>query len=129
MTASTASTTSSTPTTPNIYNLNAYDAVVALILTQYLRQRDYKAELGKVIGSENNKTEIDGPGLADILDRSMAWAKGMLTTSSDEPLTGELIDTVKEVISDFSGTRYVQAMDAGFAEMLDDFYHDRIRKA
>ena len=108
--------------TVNKYDFNAYDTVIALVLTQYLKERDYKAELGRVIGTD----AIDGAALADLLDRTAAWASGSLT-SSFEPLQKGLGDVVNAALTDFSGIRYVQSMDVGFCQFLDDFYHDRIK--
>lgn len=105
----------------NKYNFNAYDTVIALILTQYLKERDYKEELERVLSGK----EVNGPELSNLLNRSMAWASTR-TGESPDPLTGEMIAAVKEVQQNFSGQRYVQSMDAGFAEFLDDFLNDRI---
>ncbi len=105
----------------NKYNFNAYDTVIALILTQYLKERDYKEELKKVL----SETEVNGPTLVDLLDRSMVWASTR-TGESPDPLTEELIDAVIEIMQNSSGQRYVQSMEAGFAEFLDDFLNDRI---
>ncbi len=104
------------------YNFNAYDTVIALILTQYLKTKDYKAELGKVV----NGREINGPELAKLLDSAAAWASSTLITNPDQ-LTGQVIEAVKLALEDFSGERYVQSMDAGFAEFLDDFLNDRTK--
>lgn len=104
------------------YNFNAYDTVIALILTQYLKTKDYKAELGKVV----NGREINGPELAKLLDSATAWASTTLIKSPDQ-LTGQVIEAVKLALEDFSGERYVQSMDAGFAEFLDDFLNDRTK--
>lgn len=99
----------------NKYNFNAYDTVIALILTQYLKERDYKEELERVLSGK----EVNGPELSNLLNRSMAWASTR-TGESPDPLMGEMIAAVKEVQQNFSGQRYVQSMDAGFAEFLDD---------
>ena len=104
------------------YNFNAYDTVIALILTQYLKTKDYKAELGKVV----NGREINGPELAKLLDSATAWASTTLIKSPDQ-LTGQVIEAVKIALEDCSGEQYVQSMDAGFAEFLDDFLNDRTK--
>jgi hypothetical protein len=31
----------------NKYDFNAYDTIIALVLTQFLKERNYKAELGR----------------------------------------------------------------------------------
>ncbi len=102
------------------YNFNAYDTVIALVLAQYLKERDYHEELGKVV--KGNK--INGPELADLLNHAAAWASTTLPDSF-EPLQKGLADVVKATLTDFSGQQYVQSMEAGFAGFLDDFYHDR----
>ena len=107
----------------NKYGFNAYDTVIALILTQYLKTRDYKAELGKII----DENHINTSALVELLDRAALWASTNMVRS-EEPLSGKVTDAVCLVLADFSGERYVHAMDAGFAEFLDDFYHDRIEQ-
>ena len=107
----------------NKYDFNAYDTVVALVLTRYLMNTGRsKEELGTVVGDGT----IDGAALADLLDRAVVWAKGGLK-SSGEPLTDAMITEIKTALEGFSGKCYVQSMDAGFARFLDDFYHDRIK--
>jgi len=103
------------------YNFNAYDTVIALVLTQYLKERDYHEELGKVI----NGNEINGSELAALLNRAASWASTTLSESF-EPLQKGLADVVKAALQDFSGEQYVQSMDAGFAEFLGDFLNDNI---
>lgn len=106
----------------NKYDFSAYDTAIALILTRYLSSTgEVKKELGRVVGSGT----IDGAALSDLLDRAAAWAEDGLRPS-DDPKTEKLMDAVKTVLDDFSGKRYVQSMDAGFCQFLDDFYHDRI---
>ena len=106
----------------NKYDFNAYDTAVALILTRYLSSTgEVKKELGRVVGTGT----IDGTALADLLDRAAAWAEEGIKPS-DDPKTEKLMDAVKTVLDGFSGKRYVQSMDAGFAEFLDDFLNDRI---
>lgn len=107
----------------NKYGFNAYDTVIALILTQYLKPRDYRAELGKIVDGNH----INAPALAELLDAAAVWATETLRTSSD-PLMEGIRDAVKNALADFFGEKYVHAMDAGFAEFLDDFYHDRIKQ-
>jgi len=104
------------------YDFNAYDTIIALVLTQYLKERDYKDELGKVVDTG----DIDGAALADLLNRAVAWSKGGLNVSSDR-YTEEMKQAVDVALTDFSGTRYVQSMDVGFCQFLEDFYHDRIK--
>ena len=106
----------------NKYGFNAYDTVIALALTEYLKKRDYKAELGKVVGTG----DMDGAALADLLNRAVAWSKGGLNVSSDR-YTKEMKQAVEVALTDFSGIRYVQSMDVGFCQFLEDFYHDRIK--
>ena len=107
----------------NKYDFNAYDTAIALILTRYLSSTgEVKKELSRVVGSGT----IDGAALSDLLDRTVAWAEDGLRPS-DDPKTEELIDAVKMVLDGFSGKRYVQSMDAGFCQFLDDFYNDRIK--
>ena len=103
------------------YNFNAYDSIIALILTQYLKQRDYKTELGKVVEGKR----INAPALAELLDRAAVWAKDKLISPTD-PLTEGLNEGIRTALQDFSGEQYVHAMDAGFAEFLDDFLHDNV---
>ena len=69
---------------------------------------------------------IYGAALSDLLDRAAAWAEEGLRPS-DDPKTEKLMDAVKTVLDGFSGKRYVQSMDAGFCQFLDDFYNDRIK--
>ena len=102
------------------YNFNAYDSIIALILTQYLKERDYKAELGKVVEGKR----INAPALAELLDRAAVWAKDKLISPTD-PLTEGLNEGIRTALQDFSGEQYVHAMDTGFAEFLDDFLNDR----
>jgi hypothetical protein len=59
------------------YNFNAYDTGIALVLTQYLKERDYHEELGRVISGK----EINGPELADLLNRAAVWASTTLMES------------------------------------------------
>ena len=106
----------------NKYDFNAYDTAVALILTKYLSSTgEVKKELGRVVGSDT----IDGAALSDLLDRAAAWAEDGLRPS-DDPKTEKLIDAVRMVLDGFSGKRYVQSMEVGFCQFLDDFYNDRI---
>ena len=96
---------------------------VALILTRYLSSTgEVKKELSRVVGTGT----IDGAVLADLLDRAVTWAEDGLRPS-DDPKTEKLIDAVKMVLDGFSGKRYVQSIDAGFCQFLDDFYNDRIK--
>ena len=106
----------------NKYDFNAYDTIIALVLTQFLKERDYKAELGNVIGTGT----IDGAALADLLDRAVRQAREGLNIASDR-LTEEMRQAVTAALDDFSGVRYVQSMDVRFCQFLDDFYHDRIK--
>ena len=107
----------------NKYDFNAYDTAVALILTRYLSSTgEVKKELGRVVGTGT----IDGTALADLLDRAAAWAEEGIKPS-DDPKTEKLMDAVKTVLDGFSGKRYVQSIDAGFCQFLDDFYNDRIK--
>jgi len=105
----------------NKYDFNAYDTAIALILTRYLSSTgEVKKKLSRIVGSGT----IDGAALSDLLDRAVAWAEDGLRPS-DDPKTEKLIDAVKMVLDGFSGKRYVQSMDAGFCQFLDDFYNDR----
>ena len=104
------------------YDFNAYDTVIALALTEYLKERNYKAELRNVVETGT----VDGAALADLLNRAVAWSKGGLNASSDR-YTEEMKQAVNVALTDFSGTRYVQSMDVGFCQFLEDFYHDRIK--
>ena len=107
----------------NKYDFNAYDTAVALILARYLSSTgEVKKELSRVVGSGT----IDGAALSDLLDRAVTWAEDGLRPS-DDPKTEKLIDAVKMVLDGFSGKRYVQSIDAGFCQFLDDFYNDRIK--
>jgi len=107
----------------NKYDFNAYDTAIALILTRYLISTgEVKKELSRVVGPGT----IDGAALADLLDRAAVWAEEGLKPS-DDPKTEKLIDAVKTVLDGFSGKRYVQSMEAGFCQFLDDFYNDRIK--
>ena len=107
----------------NKNDFNAYDTAVALILTRYLSSTgEVKKELGRVVGSDT----IDGAALSDLLDRATAWAEDGLRPS-DDPKTVKLMNAVKTVLNGFSGKRYVQSMDAGFCQFLDDFLNDRIK--
>lgn len=106
----------------NKYDFNAYDTAIALILTRSLSSTgEVKMELDKVVGTGT----IDGVALSDLLDRAVAWAEEELRPS-DDPKTEKLMEEVKTVLNEFSGKRYVQNMEAGFCQFLDDFYHDRI---
>ena len=107
----------------NKYDFNAYDTVVALVLTRYLMITGRsKIELGAVFGDGT----VDGLALADLLDRATVWAKeGM--KSRGESLTDNMATEIGKALEGFSGKRYVQSMETGFAEFLDDFYHDRIK--
>ena len=105
----------------NKYDFNAYDTAIALILTRYLSSTgEVKKKLSRIVGSGT----IDGAALSDLLDRAVAWAEDGLRPS-DDPKTEKLIDAVKMVLDGFSGKRYVQSMNAGFCQFLDDFYNDR----
>lgn len=107
----------------NKYDFNAYDTAIALILTRYLSSTgEVKKELSRVVGIGT----IDGAALSDLLDRATAWAEDGLRPS-DDPKTVKLMDAVKTVLDGFSGKRYVQSMEVGFCQFLDDFYHDRIK--
>ena len=106
----------------NKYDFNVYDTAIALILTRYLSSTgEVKKELSRVVGPGT----IDGAALADLLDRAAAWAEDELNPS-DDPKTAKLMDAVKTVLDGFSGKHYVQSMDAGVCQFLDDFYNDRI---
>lgn len=108
----------------NRYGFNAYDTVIALVLTQYLKGTgNPKTELAKVVG----RGEVDGAALARLLDSAATWAQEGLHEESD-PLNDKLTAEIKGALKGFSGTQYVQAMDAGFVEFLNDFYHNRIRR-
>lgn len=104
------------------YGFNTYDTITALVLTQYLKERDYKAELGKAISGK----QVSAPALAELLDRAALWATTGLA-DSDEYITENIIEAVRLALEDFSGEEYVHAMDAGFAEFLDDFLNDRVK--
>ncbi len=107
----------------NKYDFNAYDTAIALILTRYLSSTgEVKAELGKVVGTGT----INGAALSDLLDRATAWAEDGLRPS-DDPKTEKVMNAVKTVLDGFLGKRYVQSMETGFCQFLDDFYHDRIK--
>jgi hypothetical protein len=106
----------------NKYDFNAYDTIIALVLTQFLKERNYKAELRNVVETGT----VDGAALADLLNRAVAWSKGGLNASSNR-YTEEMKQAVTAALDDFSGVRYVQSMDVGFCQFLDDFYHDRIK--
>ena len=107
----------------NKYDFNAYDTMVALVLTRYLMNTGRpKTELGTVV----RDGAIDGAALADLLDRAAVWAQSGLK-SSGEPLNDNMVTEIRKALEGFSGKSYVQSMDAGFAEFLDDFYHDRIK--
>lgn len=107
----------------NKYDFNAYDTVVALVLTRYLMNTGRsKTELGTIVGDGT----VDGLALADLLDRAVVWAQEGLK-SSGELLTDNIVTEIGKALEGFSGKRYVQSMDTGFAEFLDDFYNDRIK--
>ena len=107
----------------NKYDFNAYDTAIALILTRYLSSTgEVKTELGKVVGTGT----IDGAELSNLLDRAVAWAEEELRPS-DDPKTEKVMNAVKTVLDGFLGKRYVQSMETGFCQFLDDFYHDRIK--
>ena len=56
----------------NRYGFNAYDTVIALVLTQYLKSTGHpKMELAKVVG----RGEVDGAALARLLDSAATWAQ------------------------------------------------------
>lgn len=104
------------------YNFNEYDTDIALVLTRYLISTgNPKAELKKVIGDG----KVDGGALANLLDRAAAWAKPGLEIPS-ERFTEKMKENVKTALTGFSGRRYVQNMDQGFVEFLEDFYNDRL---
>ena len=63
----------------NKYDFNAYDTIIALVLTQFLKERNYKAELRNVVETGT----VDGAALADLLNRAVAWSKGSLNASSN----------------------------------------------
>ena len=86
------------------------------------KERDYKAELGKVIGTGN----VDRAALVDLLNNAVRQAREGLNIASDR-LTEEMKQAVKEALTDFSGVRYVQSMDVGFCQCLDEFYYDQIK--
>ena len=71
--------------------------------------------------------EVDGAALARLLDSAATWAQEGLHERND-PLNDQLTAEIKDTLHGFSGTQYVQAMDAGFVEFLNDFYYDRIRR-
>jgi len=106
----------------NKYGFNAYDTIIALALTQYLKGRNYKTELGKVIGTG----DVNGAVLADLLDRATEWAKSGFINLSN-PMMDQVKKAASDALTGFSGKRYVQSMDAGFCQFLDDYYHDRIK--
>lgn len=68
---------------------------------------------------------INAPTLINLLDRVALWASTNMVRS-DDPLNEGLSEGIKTALQNFSGEQYVHAMDAGFAEFLDDFLNDRI---
>ena len=124
-------------TSLNKYNFNAYDTVIALALTQYLKTLPQpKTELGKILNPrvirvdmgirmiEPLKTDVDGEALAELLNRAMAWMKRGLPEETTEPLEADLLEGLSAATTCFSGQFYVQNMDAGFAEFLWDLYNN-----
>lgn len=120
-------------TSLNKYNFNAYDTVVALALTQYLKTLPQPRTVlrrivdPKVIPLDGGagvplKTDVDGVALAELLNRAMEWMKRGLPESASEPLEADLVDGLVAATEGFDGKAYVQSMDAGFAEFLWDLY-------
>lgn len=121
--------------TVNKYDFNAYDTVIALVLTQYLKTLPQpKTVLKGIIDpkiihvdtgtrtAEPLKTDVDGEALAELLDAAMAWAKQGLPQKTNKPLEADLLTGLTAVTEGFDGRAYVQSMEAGFAEFLWNLY-------
>lgn len=122
-------------TSLNKYDFNAYDTVIALTLTQYLKTLPQpKTVLRGIIDpkiirvdtgsrtAEPLKTDVDGEALAELLDAAVAWAKQGMSHKTIDPLEVDLLTGLAAVTEGFDGRAYVQSMEAGLAEFLWDLY-------
>ena len=122
-------------TSLNKYDFNAYDTVIALTLTQYLKTLPQpKTVLRGIIDpkiirvdtgsrtAEPLKTDVDGEALAELLDAAVAWAKQGMPHKTIDPLEVDLLTGLAAVTEGFDGRAYVQSMEAGLAEFLWDLY-------
>lgn len=122
-------------TSLNKYDFNAYDTVIALTLTQYLKTLPQpKTVLRGIIDpkiirvdtgsrtAEPLKTDVDGEALAVLLDAAVAWAKQGMPHKTIDPLEVDLLTGLAAVTEGFDGRAYVQSMEAGLAEFLWDLY-------
>jgi len=122
-------------TSLNKYDFNAYDTVIALTLTQYLKTLPQpKTVLRGIIDpkiirvdtgsrtAEPLKTDVDGEALAVLLDAAVAWAKQGMPHKTIDPLEIDLLTGLAAVTEGFDGRAYVQSMEAGLAEFLWDLY-------
>lgn len=122
-------------TSLNKYDFNAYDTVIALTLTQYLKTLPQpKTVLRGIIDpkiirvdtgsrtAEPLKTDVDGEALAELLDAAVAWAKQGMPPKTIDPLEVDLLTGLAAVTEGFDGRAYVQSMEAGLAEFLWDLY-------
>lgn len=122
-------------TSLNKYDFNAYDTVIALTLTQYLKTLPQpKTVLRGIIDpkiirvdtgsrtAEPLKTDVDGEALAELLDAAVAWAKQGMPHKTIDPLEIDLLTGLAAVTEGFDGRAYVQSMEAGLAEFLWDLY-------
>ena len=122
--------------TENKYNFNAFDTVVALAVTQYLKTQPKAKTIlrsiiePRIIRVDAKKregipllTDVDGEALADLLDKAMTWAKdGQTEVTGSGPLSSNLLEALSEAAEGFNGKAYVQSMDTGFLEFLRDLY-------
>ncbi len=122
-------------TSLNKYDFNAYDTILALALTQYLKTLPQpKTVLRGIIDpkiirvdtgsrtAEPLKTDVDGEALAELLDAAVAWAKQGVPQKTIDPLEADLLTGLAAATEGFDGRAYVQSMEAGFAEFLWDLY-------
>lgn len=93
------------------YNLNLYDTVVAWAISDYVAA--HKDALESVVAGG----KLDGKELVDHLDAAVSWVK-----KEHRDCEEKLVGMIDAALDGFDGTRYVQAMDAGFAEYVLDLY-------
>lgn len=119
----------------NKYGFEPFEAVIALIVTQYIMKTSVsKAELSRIVNprvirlntasedkAEPISTEIDFPALVALLNAARDWYKGS-GRGYEEKLTREMNEAIDQLMEDFDGERYLRTEPMGFYQYLTDLY-------
>ena len=117
------------------YGFEPFEVVIALITTQNRTKTPVsKAELGAIINprvirlntasedkAEPISTEIDFPALVALLNAARDWYKGS-GRGYEEKLTGEMNETIDQLMEDFDGEQYLRTEPVDFYQYLADLY-------